>query len=75
MKKFKRGILKGLCVFMSLVCICCAAISALNVTDFALRAGYFYGIDNFSRTQKDKSTLYDPRISSDFLREIGFSYY
>ena len=60
---------------MSLVCICCAAISALNVTDFALRAGYFYGIDNFSRTQKDKSTLYDPRISSDFLREIGFSYY
>ncbi len=72
-KKFKRGLLKGMCVFLCLVCVGTSVLSAINVADFAMRAGYFYGLDNFS--SDPKSTLYDPRISSDFLREIGFSYY
>ncbi len=72
-KSFKRLIIKGLCVFLSLLCVGTAVISALNVADFALRAGYFYGVDSFR--QAAKGAVYDPRISSDFLREIGFSYY
>lgn len=72
-KSFKRSLIKGLCVFLSLVCVGTAVVSAINVADFALRAGYFYGVDNFRRAEK--GVLYDPRISSDFLKEIGFSYY
>lgn len=60
-------------MLLSLACVCTAVVSAINVADFALRAGYFYGVENFR--QAAKGALYDPRISSDFLREIGFSYY
>ncbi len=72
-KKCKRGIIKGLCVFLSLVCVGTAVTCALNIWEFAQRAGYFYGMENFSDAARN--TLYDPRISSDFLREVGFSYY
>lgn len=72
-KKYKRAVLKGLCVFLCLLCVGTSVVSALSIADFAVRAGYFYGLDNFS--SDPKSTLYDPRISSDFLAEVGFSYY
>ncbi|MBQ3497527.1 MAG: HAMP domain-containing histidine kinase [Clostridia bacterium] len=72
-KKYKRTVLKGLCVFLCLLCVGTSVVSALSIANFAVRAGYFYGLDNFS--SDPKSTLYDPRISSDFLREVGFSYY
>ncbi len=72
-KKYKLTVLKVICVFLCLLCVGTSVVSALSIADFAVRAGYFYGLDNFS--SDPKSTLYDPRISSDFLAEVGFSYY
>lgn len=67
LKKYKT--LRLLCFFMSLVCLGCCVFSACRLVNFGASAGYFYGMDNF------RQTLYEPRMSNDFLNQMGLTYY
>lgn len=46
-----------------------SVFSVCRIVDFGTSAGYFYGMDNF------RQTLYDPKMSTDFLYEMGLTYY
>ena len=66
-KKYK--VLRLICFLLSLVCMGAGVFSVCRVVNFGLSAGYFYGMDNF------RQTLYDPKMSIDFLNEMGLTYY
>lgn len=66
-KKYK--ILRLICFLLSLICLGTSAFSVCRLVNFAASAGYFYGMDNF------RQTLYDPKMSTDFLYEMGLTYY
>lgn len=67
LKKYK--VLRLICFILSLICLGSCVFSACRLVNFGVSAGYFYGMDNFSKT------LYEPKMSIDFLNEMGLTYY
>lgn len=47
-----------------------SAFSGYRVAQFAWRSGYYYGFDSYTN-----DTIYEARLSKDFLDEAGFVYY
>ncbi len=66
-KNFK--ILRIICFLLSLICLGTSVFSVCRILNFSTSAGYFYGLDNF------RKTLYEPKMSTDFLYEMGLTYY
>lgn len=66
-KKYK--IIRFICFFLCLLCVGTSAFSVCRVAAFGVKAGYFYGTDNF------KIALHDARRSTYFLNEVGLAYY
>lgn len=67
LKKYR--IMRIVCFLMCALCVGTSAFSVCRVAAFGLKAGYFYGADNF------REALYDTRRSTYFLNEIGLAYY
>lgn len=58
-----------MCFLLCLVFVGMSAFSVCRVAAFAMRAGYFYGAENFSTAMRDT------RRSTYFLNEVGLAYY
>ena len=66
-KNFK--ILRIICFVLSLICLGTSVFSACRILNFGASAGYFYGLDNI------RETIHEPKLSNDFLYEMGLTYY